>query len=810
MERENELVMITISGKDGPKFLDSYKYLLCPLRNIPTAFNFETQVKKGKFPHDYNTPANQSVVGKWPDISYYGSAFMTTKELQEMQEFLAEKSNEVFDFKKEIFEYCRADTDILRLGILKFRDLIRELTTSAKFPSGLEAFEKNCTLAGLSQLIYRALFLKPQTIPIIPIQGYSVRDVQSEKALMYFTYLEQKFGIKFQHAGNLGERRIFLPSLQRYVKVDGYCEIIPSLDNPFLKNVLPPLVDNENKLVIEVLGDYFHGCPLHTTGNRINPHAKITFEALHSQTLARERAIREAGYWYSGIWECQIDDLLANNSDFKLFSTTFRKNRNYRTPLVPRDCIQGGRTESFYLYYATAEDEKIRFLDTVSLYPYVMCTKEFPIGTVSADVLRLRNNHEALQAHFFGENGGEKTFGICKVTMIPPRKLLIPLIGMKSSGKLVFSLCRTCSDLGTAPPSTPGGVGVPGDCRHSDDERSFTGVYSSFEIRKAIDLGYRVKTFHESYHFENRSTNLFSSFVKLLVKVKLESSGCKDNSDEGIAKFVKECRDKQGIELDPEKLKAGKNCALRTISKILLNASYGRLSLKSQSKKVEYIEKPEKLFKILDDPGYIIHDLQPVGEDNADQRLRVVFSDEDEYQLPIPTTNVILAGMICSYARLHLYSMLEKLQFRALYCDTDSVFFFEKNGEDLGIVEGSMLGNWNNEIEDPDDYITTFLSLGPKTYIYRTAKNRVVMKLKGVQQNHQTEKSVNFETMYKLIQQKFNGSSEDNISLQQQRFIRKQVPANVMVQNQSKELRFIFDKRVIANPVKLSTVPYGY
>ena len=44
-----------------------------------------------------------------------------------------------------------------------------------------------------------------------------------------------------------------------------------------------------------------------------------------------------------------------------------------------------------------------------------------------------------------------------------------------------------------------------------------------------------------------------------------------------------------------------------------------------------------------------------------------------EFQTPALNTNVIIASYVTTHARLELYSYLEQLKDRALYCDTDSV-----------------------------------------------------------------------------------------------------------------------------------------
>lgn len=49
----------------GLKFLDSYNYLPFALSKMPSAFGFQ-ELKKGYFPHFFNTDQNQQYVGPYP------------------------------------------------------------------------------------------------------------------------------------------------------------------------------------------------------------------------------------------------------------------------------------------------------------------------------------------------------------------------------------------------------------------------------------------------------------------------------------------------------------------------------------------------------------------------------------------------------------------------------------------------------------------------------------------------------------------------------------------------------------------------
>jgi len=52
---------------------------------------------------------------------------------------------------------------------------------------------------------------------------------------------------------------------------------------------------------------------------------------------------------------------------------------------------------------------------------------------------------------------------------------------------------------------------------------------------------------------------------------------------------------------------------------------------------------------------------------------------------------------------------------------------------------GNVLGDWDNQLEAGESHITSFVSLGPKTYRYVTDTGRVEIKAKEIEQNEYTE-----------------------------------------------------------------------
>ena len=105
------------------RFIDSLNFLQMPLKSFPKTFGM-SELKKGYFPHYFNKECNKDYVGTIPSKKHYGYNQMKPDERTKFLKWYEERvrENYVFDFKKEILEYCRSDVDILRRGIMKLRE----------------------------------------------------------------------------------------------------------------------------------------------------------------------------------------------------------------------------------------------------------------------------------------------------------------------------------------------------------------------------------------------------------------------------------------------------------------------------------------------------------------------------------------------------------------------------------------------------------------------------------------------------------------------------------------------------------------
>lgn len=97
------------------RVLDSYNFLPMALAKLPKAFQLDS-LKKGYFPHFFTSANNLNYVGTYPPAETYGPHAMSVEGRLEFYKWYESKiaDNAVFDFQKEMLEYCRSDVDILR------------------------------------------------------------------------------------------------------------------------------------------------------------------------------------------------------------------------------------------------------------------------------------------------------------------------------------------------------------------------------------------------------------------------------------------------------------------------------------------------------------------------------------------------------------------------------------------------------------------------------------------------------------------------------------------------------------------------
>ena len=446
------------------RFIDSLNFLQMPLKSFPKTFGMN-ELKKGFFPHYFNKECNKNYVGPIPSKKHYGYNQMKPDERAKFLKWYDDRVSEnyVFDFEKEIVDYCRSDVDILRRSLIKFREDFIQLENIDPL--------RYITIASVCMTIYRSNYMPKKTIAIVP--EYAKTDNFSKMSIMWLNYMSN--GENIQHALNGGEKA--LTTGDKTYKVDGFCE--------------------ETNTVYEFYGCFWHGCPNCCKPNIINSKNQRDMGTLNDQTIGKRDTIKNAGYNHVSTYECQ----LTKNKDFQKFAKNLTQ--EVVEPLNPHHAFYGGRTNATKLLYNFKENECGRYVDFCSLYPTVQYYQKYPIGHPTKI--------------FNPEKHDRSWYGLIKCKMIAPRKLyhavLPQRIKVDNYEKLIFTLCKRCAETRNQ-----------NKCNHSDNERSFIGTWTTDEVNEAIKKGYKVLETYEVWNFDKTSDDLFKGYIRRFMKIKLESS----------------------------------------------------------------------------------------------------------------------------------------------------------------------------------------------------------------------------------------------------------------------------------------------
>jgi hypothetical protein len=331
-------------------------------------------------------------------------------------------------------------------------------------------------------------------------------------------------------------------------------------------------------------------------------------------------------------------------------------------------------------------------------------------------------------------------------------------------------------------------------------------------LEKAIEKGYRIMQVHEVWHFPETSDDLFKEYVDTFLKIKQESSGYPKNcvTDEQKQRYVNEYLNVEGIQLDREKIQH--NPGMRALAKLMLNSFWGtyinycahgprgssrpltsvytvplffflgKFAQRSNMTKVELVKDPRTYFDYLTSDEIKVLNARFV----SDEMVELHYEYNENFVEPDAKTNVVIAAFTTAYARLKLYDVLDQLQERVSYYDTDSVIY-----------------------SVTDSVITTFVSGGPKNYCYKTSTGKVETKVRGITLNCSAQQKVNFDVIRSLVylHAKCNVTGKVTVDIPL-KITRNARDKNIETKRMKKDYRIVYDKRLIIDDYK--TLPYGY
>ena len=618
------------------KYIDSYSFIPMALANFPKTFGM-TELKKGFFPHKFNTPENQNYKGAIPGKEYYQSDYFSQLKKKEFDIWYESQKDKVFNFKQEFHDYCWSDVLLLSEGCLRFIKINKR--NSKKFPNdeGIDPLQTSLTLAAYCNVLFRRNHMQPESIIFIPETGFNPKQTTSIACKQFINYQQSLQQQRIQFAGNeLGEKK-----WGRYY-FDGFCE--------------------ETKSIYEFHGCLWHGCPRCYSGSTFNPFKQCPQSVVYDMHVKRINNIKSfwepLGFKIIEQWECDWKEKAKNDPAVQAF---LEKNIT-KESLNERSSICGGRTEGIYMYYKVEGDEKIFHIDYTSLYPDRQKNGIFPVGPPEILTSNLDWN--------------ENYFGIVYCSVIPPRKLFLPVLPVKLNKKLLFTLCTTCAINSQQEPWSL-----------NDKERAIEGVWTGLEIELAFKMGYVLKELYEVWNFKkyelydpvSKTGGLFTSYINTQLKEKQESSGWPSEiiSDEAKHNYIDEYEKHEGIKLEFDKIE--KNPGRRSISKLLCNSQWGYMALNTNKTQLKIIRNAHEWYELLDRNEICINHVDLNESENGS--LFVYYTESEKIHEGRLNTNVILAAFVTSQARIKLYGELSKLNERVLYYDTDSIIYRCKPGE---------------------------------------------------------------------------------------------------------------------------------
>ena len=188
------------------------------------------------------------------------------------------------------------------------------------------------------------------------------------------------------------------------------------------------------------------------------------------------------------------------------------------------------------------------------------------------------------------------------------------------------------------------------------------------------------------------------------------------NNEADMMGYIQQYFEKEGVSLNRENIV--KNLGMRALAKLCLNSFWCKFGQWLNMRQTEFFHKMEAnlFFQLFSDPmkqPFNFHIL-------TNSMIQIEWIYKQDFQPEDNKTNVYLATFTTCWARLKLYSVLEKLDKRVLYYDMDSVIYVSRPRQ-YDPPLGDYMGELTGELEAAE-HIVEFVSGGPKNYGYKTNK----------------------------------------------------------------------------------------
>ena len=765
------------------RFIDSFCFIPMGLAKIGPAFNLP--VHKGDFPHKFSTLENLTYRGPMPPCDtaedWYSLATLRASSAEKaevaVEKFKAWHAEEAAKFQPhtdkpwvymdELKKYCKLDCDVLAGALQCLRDSFVNVEDEGIVCEGAANAFKLCpvdplaylTMAQVCQQLYIAgLYASGSGFQIahIPLPDRK----QSPGKILWLTLEELRMGRKLWRASTHLREWLAVDGLP----VDGFVEL-----------------RNGERHVWEYYDCHERGCASCCVASNHNAAFGCPNRQVYAQTMARLRLLGEAGYKVHVRWshEDNADPVDVEETPW-LDCMAAQRQRN-------DGGFYGGRVEAFKPLWRCKEGEKVQYIDVVSLYPWVCATQRMCTGHPQVlfgdniDMGRLTSADR--EDRYFG-------FAHVKVRGNPddyfggvPRK-------DRESGRLVF------------------------------DNTEYRVTCFIDELRERLANGATIVDVYEVWDWSAPGESVegpMAGYVATFLRAKMECSGWKalcGHEPETEAEKASICDHLEAENLGlcrPRPDKVQDNPGGRQLAKLRLNMLWGKFVQTPQAQTVKFINGYTDYVKLWFDNQVDKKTLQFRRIREGMDFMEVRYAHTNSYKAP-SNTHYYLGGSCTAQARLKLTAMLRHVgPERALYCDTDSVVYVEKPGDEK-IETGEALGQWSSEM-DEGVWGEEFMALAPKCYLLRyneagrvKERESCIIKAKGVTLTRENLREIHADNMRKIIMTEVFGdvTGEDKaFTVQAQTFnIRMDHHGDRSMMNMygEKVVRCVYSKRSVMVP----------
>jgi hypothetical protein len=764
------------------RFIDSFCFIPMGLAKIGPAFNLP--VHKGDFPHKFSRLEHMPYRGPMPpcdtEDDWYSMTTLRSSSAEKAEvavvKFKAwheEESRKYMPYTDkpwvymdELKKYCKLDCDVLAGALQCLRDSFVNVEDEGVVGEGLNAF-KLCpvdplaylTMAQVCQQLYIAgLYASGSGFQIahIPLPDRK----QSPAKVLWLTTEETRMSRTIWRATT---------HLREWLAVDGQ-----PVDG-FLE--LP----SGERHVWEYYDCVERGCTRCCEASNHNAAFGCPNRQVYAQTMARLRLLGESGYTVHVRWSHEDRTSPVDVEEMPwLDCMAAQRQRN-------DGGFYGGRVEAFKPLWRCKEGEKINYIDVVSLYPWVCATQRMCTGHPRVlfggqiDLERVTSTDREDRyfgfAHVKVRGNAEDYFGGV------PRK-------DRESGRLVF------------------------------DNTEYRVTCFIDELRERLANGATLVAVYEVWDWSAPGESVdgpMAGYVATFLRSKMECSGWKalcGHEPESEAEKVEICdhleRENLGL-CRPRPEKVQDNPGGRQLAKLRLNMLWGKFVQTPQAKTVKFIDGYADYVKLWFDNQVDKMSLQFRRIREGMDFMEVRYSHTNSNKAP-SNTHYYLGASCTAQARLKLTGMLRHVGAeRALYCDTDSVVYVEKPGDEK-VETGEALGQWSSEL-DEGVWGEEFMALAPKCYLLRyneagriKERESCIIKAKGVTLTRENLKEIHADSMRKIIMTEVFGdvTGEDKaFTVQAQTFnIRMDLSGDRSMMNMhgEKVVRCVYSKRSVVVP----------